>query len=120
MVLALRARQSRALLTTLLLSFGMPLLHGGDELGRTQRGNNNAYCQDNDVTWFDWSNVDTDLLAFTTGSSPFAEPTRSSAARRSSSAWTPRAAVVHAGRYVDDAGELGRSRRPMHQHLPRR
>jgi isoamylase len=65
-VLALRARQSRALLTTLLLSFGVPLLHGGDELGRTQRGNNNAYCQDNDVTWFDWAHVDTDLLAFTT------------------------------------------------------
>ena len=47
-ILALRARQSRALLTTLLLSFGVPLLLGGDELGRTQHGNNNAYCQDND------------------------------------------------------------------------
>ena len=46
-ILALRARQSRALLTTLLLSFGVPMLLGGDELGRTQRGNNNAYCQDN-------------------------------------------------------------------------
>ena len=46
-VLALRARQQRALLTTLLLSFGVPLLLGGDELGRTQQGNNNAYCQDN-------------------------------------------------------------------------
>ena len=58
-------RQSRALLTTLLLSFGVPMLLGGDELGRTQRGNNNAYCQDNAITWFDWSNVDDDLLAFT-------------------------------------------------------
>ena len=47
-VLALRARQSRALLSTLLLSFGVPLLLGGDELGRTQQGNNNAYCQDNE------------------------------------------------------------------------
>ncbi|MET0460448.1 MAG: glycogen debranching protein GlgX [Ilumatobacteraceae bacterium] len=65
-VLALRARQSRALLTTLLLSFGVPLLHGGDELGRTQRGNNNAYCQDNEVTWFDWAHSDDDLLDFTT------------------------------------------------------
>ena len=48
-VLALRARQQRALLTTLLLSFGVPLLLGGDELGRTQQGNNNAYCQDNEL-----------------------------------------------------------------------
>ena len=61
----LRARQSRALLTTLLLSFGVPLLCGGDELGRTQGGNNNAYCQDNAISWFDWSQPDDDLLAFT-------------------------------------------------------
>jgi isoamylase len=64
-VLALRARQQRAILVTLLLSFGVPLLLGGDELGRTQQGNNNAYCQDNPVTWFDWSQVDADLLVFT-------------------------------------------------------
>jgi isoamylase len=64
-VLALRARQSRAMLTTLLLSFGIPMLLGGDELGRTQQGNNNAYCQDNEITWFDWSQPDTDLLDFT-------------------------------------------------------
>ena len=64
-VLALRARQSRAMLTTLLLSFGIPMLLGGDELGRTQQGNNNPYCQDNEISWFDWSDVDSDLLAFT-------------------------------------------------------
>jgi glycogen operon protein len=64
-VLALRARQSRAMLTTLLLSFGIPMLLGGDESGRTQQGNNNAYCQDNEITWFDWSRPDTDLLDFT-------------------------------------------------------
>jgi isoamylase len=64
-VRALRARQKRALLLTLLLSAGVPLLLGGDELGRTQRGNNNAYCQDNDITWFDWSTVDHELLDFT-------------------------------------------------------
>ena len=64
-VLALRARQSRAMLTTLLLSFGIPMLLGGDELGRTQQGNNNAYCQDNEITWLDWSAADTELLAFT-------------------------------------------------------
>jgi isoamylase len=64
-VLALRTRQSRAMLTTLLLSFGVPLLLGGDELGRTQGGNNNAYCQDNEISWFDWSTVDSGLLSFT-------------------------------------------------------
>jgi isoamylase len=64
-ILALRTRQSRAMLTTLLLSFGVPLLLGGDEMGRTQQGNNNAYCQDNELTWFDWENADKDLLDFT-------------------------------------------------------
>ena len=62
---ALRARQSRAMLTTLLLSFGVPLLLGGDEMGRTQLGNNNAYCQDNELTWFDWARADHELLGFT-------------------------------------------------------
>jgi len=64
-VLALRARQSRALLATLLLSFGVPMMLGGDEMGRTQHGNNNAYCQDNDLNWFDWPGADQALLAFT-------------------------------------------------------
>jgi glycogen operon protein len=61
----LRAKQSRALMGTLLLSLGVPMVLGGDELGRTQRGNNNAYCQDNEISWTDWSAVDADLLAFT-------------------------------------------------------
>ncbi|GAA4267104.1 glycogen debranching protein GlgX [Frondihabitans peucedani] len=65
-VLAWRGRQQRNLLGTLLLSAGVPMILGGDELGRTQGGNNNAYCQDNEVSWFDWASVDTDLLAFTT------------------------------------------------------
>ena len=64
-ILALRARQSRAMLATLLLSFGVPMLLGGDEVGRTQRGNNNAYCQDNELTWFEWAAGDAGLLAFT-------------------------------------------------------
>ncbi len=63
-VLDLRARQSRALLATVLLSLGVPMLLGGDEMGRTQRGNNNSYCQDNEISWFDWGSVDADLLAF--------------------------------------------------------
>jgi glycogen operon protein len=52
---ALRERQRRNFLTTLFLSQGVPMLLGGDELGRTQNGNNNAYCQDNEISWFDWT-----------------------------------------------------------------
>jgi glycogen operon protein len=55
---ALRARQRRNFLTTLLLSQGIPMLLAGDELGRTQRGNNNAYCQDNETSWLDWGRPD--------------------------------------------------------------
>jgi isoamylase len=58
-VLALRARQRRNLLATLLLSEGVPLILAGDELGRTQRGNNNAYCHDDPISWVDWSTADT-------------------------------------------------------------
>jgi isoamylase len=64
-VLELRERQRRNLLGTLLLSAGVPMVLGGDEIGRTQRGNNNAYCQDNEISWYDWANVDHNLLAFT-------------------------------------------------------
>ena len=53
-ILALRERQRRNFVTTLLLSQGVPMILGGDELGRTQLGNNNAYCQDNEISWFDW------------------------------------------------------------------
>ena len=61
---ALRARQVRNHLATLLLSTGVPMLTAGDELGRTQQGNNNAYCQDNEISWIDWKDVDEDLRAF--------------------------------------------------------
>jgi isoamylase len=64
-VIGLRQRAVRGLLSTLLLSTGVPMLGHGDELGRTQRGNNNAYCQDNELTWIDWSAADTALLGFT-------------------------------------------------------
>lgn len=64
-VLALRRRQARNFLTTLFLSQGVPMLLGGDEIGRTQRGNNNAYCQDNEIAWYDWEHLDDDLLQFT-------------------------------------------------------
>ena len=64
---ALRARQQRNFLATVLLSQGTPMLLGGDELGRTQGGNNNAWCQDSEISWFDWDEdaVDGELLAFT-------------------------------------------------------
>jgi isoamylase len=64
---ALRARQKRNFLVTLFLSQGVPMLLAGDEMGRTQAGNNNAYCQDNEVSWMDWSLVEAehDLLRFT-------------------------------------------------------
>ncbi len=67
-VLALRSRQKRNFLTTLLLSQGVPMLVAGDEIGRTQQGNNNAYCQDNEISWVDWAirdPDDQDLLEFT-------------------------------------------------------
>lgn len=64
-IIALRARQQRNFLATLFLSQGIPMLLGGDEVGRTQQGNNNAYCQDNEVSWFDWDEQDEDLLEFT-------------------------------------------------------
>ncbi|MBB5867886.1 glycogen operon protein [Allocatelliglobosispora scoriae] len=63
-VLALRARHQRNLLATLLLSQGVPMIGHGDELGRTQRGNNNGYCQDNELTWIDWDGIDDELLDF--------------------------------------------------------
>jgi isoamylase len=64
-VLALRARQQRNLLATLVLSQGVPMLLGGDESGRTQGGSNNAWCQDNEISWHDWASADADLLDFT-------------------------------------------------------
>jgi isoamylase len=59
---AVRSRQQRNLLTTLLLSQGVPMLVAGDEFGRTQGGNNNGYAQDNEISWLDWDDVDEDLL----------------------------------------------------------
>jgi isoamylase len=64
-VKVLRARQQRNFLATLFLSQGIPMLLGGDEIGRSQGGNNNGYCQDNEMSWFDWERTDHDLLHFT-------------------------------------------------------
>ena len=64
-VLALRGRLQRALLATTLLSQGTPMIAAGDELGHSQGGNNNPYCQDNEITWIDWSRADQTLIAYT-------------------------------------------------------
>jgi isoamylase len=61
----LRARQQRNFLATLLLSQGVPMLLGGDEFGRTQEGNNNAWCQDSEISWFHWADADDQLREFT-------------------------------------------------------
>ena len=60
----LRKKQRRNMLATLFLSQGVPMLLAGDEIGRTQQGNNNAYCQDNEISWIDWANADKELFAF--------------------------------------------------------
>jgi isoamylase len=91
-VLALRARQQRNFIATLFMSQGVPMLLHGDEIGRSQRGNNNAYCQDNEISWVDWAGIDTDLLAFT----------RSAAQLRAEHA-TFRRRRFFAGRGQDDA-----------------
>jgi isoamylase len=63
-IVSVRKRRARAMLTTLMLSQGVPMLAGGDEIGRTQRGNNNTYCQDNEISWYDWANADAEMLAY--------------------------------------------------------
>jgi glycogen operon protein len=64
-IVNVRKRRVRSILTTLLLSQGVPMLLGGDEMGRTQHGNNNAYCQDNEISWYDWEAQDAELLEYT-------------------------------------------------------
>jgi len=61
-ILTLRSRQQRNMLATVILSQGVPMLLGGDEMNRSQQGNNNAYCQDNDISWFDWNLTDEDQM----------------------------------------------------------
>ncbi len=64
-IIALRKKQQRNFIATLFLSQGVPMLVAGDEWGRSQKGNNNAYCQDNEISWLNWTAADTDLLDFT-------------------------------------------------------
>jgi len=60
-----RRRRQFSMMATLLLSQGVPMILGGDEIGRSQQGNNNAYCQDNEISWYDWSGLDHEMLGFT-------------------------------------------------------
>ncbi len=62
---AVRSRQQRNFLATLLLSQGVPMITAGDEIGKTQNGNNNGYCQDNEISWINWEQADLELLQFT-------------------------------------------------------
>jgi isoamylase len=66
-IIELRHRQMRNIMTTLMISQGTPMISHGDEVGRTQHGNNNGYCQDNEITWINWSDADqyNDILEFT-------------------------------------------------------
>ena len=67
LIISLRKKQVRNFLATLFLSQGKPMLVAGDEMGRTQKGNNNAYCQDNELSWVDWDNKDDELIEFVSG-----------------------------------------------------
>jgi Type II secretory pathway, pullulanase PulA and related glycosidases len=68
-VVALRRRQAKNFIVILMISRGVPMLLAGDEIWRTQRGNNNAWCQDNELSWFDWSlvEIERDMLEFVRG-----------------------------------------------------
>ena len=88
-IIALRLRQQRNFLTTLFLSQGTPMLLGGDEIGRTQRGNNNGWCQDNEISWYDWTeNAGEDQAArvHAAADPPAPRASRCSAATRSCAA----------------------------------
>ncbi len=65
-IIEFRGKQKRNFLTTLFVSQGIPMILGGDEIGRTQSGNNNAYCQDNELSWYNWENIDQKLKDFVT------------------------------------------------------
>ena len=130
-ILALRARQKRNFLATLLLSQGVPMLLAGDEMGRTQRGNNNAYCQDNEISWVDWAVRAEDdqalydyvrtLIKLRADHAVFrrrrffrGQP----AARRPQPARRHR--LVHPGRRGDDRRRLGRRVRQVADRVPER
>ena len=118
---ALRARQQRNFLATLLLSQGVPMLLGGDEIGRTQGGNNNAWCQDNEISWFDWDAATSDagelleftqrLIALRRDAPGVPPPPVPRAATRAGGLGPARRLVVPPRRPADDPARLGARRR---------
>ena len=127
-IVELRRRQQRNFLATLLLSQGVPMLLGGDELGRTQGGNNNAWCQDNEISWFDWELDEPRMRAAgvdeaadraaqgAPGLPPDAVPGGAERRRRRAA----RRLVVPARRAADDDPRLGEPRRARARRLPER
>ena len=117
---ARRDRMRRNFLATLLLSAGVPMLLGGDEIGRTQGGNNNAYCQDDEISWFDWSTADDGATAFhprpdraapgRAGAAPRLVPRRADGRLSRRADLDGRAAAL--GRQAVRRHRLGRPRRP--------
>jgi isoamylase len=109
-ILALRARQRRNFMATLMLSLGVPMIGHGDELGRTQYGNNNGYCQDSPLTWVDWKDVDETMLAFTRTLTKFRSEHRAFLRRRFV---TGRPVRHEAGTPLPDVAWFASNGRPM-------
>src|SRR4051812_19856181 len=112
-VRAARAQQQRNFLATLLFSQGVPMLLAGDEFGRTQRGNNNAYCHDSELSWLDWAQADAKLLEFVR--MLIAMRRRHPAFRRRTYP-KPEDVLAHAARRGDDRGTLDRCRDARARH----
>ena len=126
---ALRARQQRNFLATLLLSQGVPMISHGDELGRTQQGNNNVYCQDNELSWIDWAQADTESdrvhprgvrAARRTPGVPQAAVLLGAAGPATRKRRAARHRVVRARRLGDDRRGLGVRLRQVARGLPQR
>ena len=122
----IRERRRRGLLATLLLSQGVPMLRHGDEIGHSQHGNNNAYCQDNEISWLDWEHADERFLAFCAEADrlpppapgvPAAPVLRGTPDLRHGAV---RHRLVPAGRAGDDAGGLADGLRQIPRRLPQR
>ena len=123
----LRARQKRNFLVTLFLSQGVPMLLAGDEMGRTQRGNNNAYCQDTQLSWVDWGRAasEQDLLQFTETLAGLRRDHPVFRRRRFFHGQGPgqregRHRLAHPGRGGDDRRGLGRQLRQVARGVPQR
>ena len=125
-MLALRARQQRNFIATLLLSQGVPMILHGDELGRTQQGNNNTYCQDSELSWINWDTMDQPLVEFTAvvnrlrHKHPTFRRSRffdGRPVRRGEGEKLPDIVWLNDGRHRNAAGGLGQRLRPDHRRV---